>query len=49
VARAAIGSEGLAGPAIILEETATTYLDAGYTARLLAEGALAITDDSTEA
>jgi N-methylhydantoinase A len=36
--------ERLAGPAIIVEETATTYLDAGYTAEVHPSGCLVITD-----
>ncbi|MBM3676542.1 MAG: hydantoinase/oxoprolinase family protein [Actinobacteria bacterium] len=31
--RAAVDEEGVEGPAILLEETATTYVDAGYRAR----------------
>jgi N-methylhydantoinase A len=34
----------LTGPAIVLEETATTYLDAGYTARVDPSGCLVIAD-----
>jgi N-methylhydantoinase A len=44
VDRASIGAEGLAGPAIVLEETATTYLDADFHARPGAGHVLAITD-----
>ena len=42
--RAAIDASGLAGPAIVLEETATTYLDAEFTARLGVQGVIEITD-----
>ena len=35
----------VAGPAILLEETATTYLDAEFTARPGEQGVLEITDD----
>lgn len=47
VDRAALapGSE-LAGPAIVLEETATTYLDAGFTARVHETGSLLIRSDA---
>jgi len=34
--------EMLAGPAIVVEATATTYLDAGYAARVDASGCLLI-------
>lgn len=44
VDRAAIGPEGLDGPAIVLEETATTYLDAQFHAARGAGGVLKITD-----
>jgi N-methylhydantoinase A len=44
VDRAAIGEAGLEGPAIVLEETATTYLDAGFTARPGRGGVLHIYD-----
>jgi N-methylhydantoinase A len=44
VDRASIASEGLAGPAIVLEETATTYLDADFHARPGAGGTLDISD-----
>ena len=45
VERSALTSgELLAGPAILLEETATTYLDAGYTARVDSSGCLVIVD-----
>jgi N-methylhydantoinase A len=36
--------ERLDGPAIVVEETATTYLDAGYTAEIHPSGCLVITD-----
>ena len=36
--------ERLDGPAIVLEETATTYLDAGYVAEVHVSGCLVITD-----
>jgi N-methylhydantoinase A len=42
--RSEIGTDPVAGPAIVLEETATTYLDAGFTARLGGEGVVEITD-----
>jgi N-methylhydantoinase A len=42
--RSEIGADPVAGPAIVLEETATTYLDAGFTARLGNEGVVEITD-----
>ena len=43
VERAALAAgDELAGPAIVLEETATTYLDAGYTARVDPSGCLVI-------
>jgi len=42
--RAAIDDEGLDGPAIVLEETATTYLDAGFHAARGAGDVLTITD-----
>jgi N-methylhydantoinase A len=48
VRRSEIGQAGLPGPAIILEETATTYLDVGYSARPRAAGALHVTDDAAE-
>lgn len=48
IERAAIGERGITGPAILLEETATTYLDAGYSARRGRAGALLITDDDRE-
>jgi N-methylhydantoinase A len=34
----------LDGPAIVVEETATTYLDAGWAAEVDASGCLVITD-----
>jgi N-methylhydantoinase A len=43
VERSALAAgEQLAGPAIVLEETATTYLDAGYEARVDPSGCLVI-------
>jgi N-methylhydantoinase A len=42
--RAAIGTDGLPGPAIVLEETATTYLDAEFQGRLGSGGILEIHD-----
>jgi N-methylhydantoinase A len=36
--------ERLDGPAVVVEETATTYLDAGYTAEIHPSGSLVITD-----
>jgi N-methylhydantoinase A len=33
------------GPAIVIEDTATTYLDAGFTARLHESGSLFLTDE----
>jgi N-methylhydantoinase A len=42
--RVAVTAEGLEGPAIVLEPTATTYLDAGFTARLGPGGVLLITN-----
>ena len=42
VDRTAIGADGLAGPAIVLEETATTYLDAEFHGRLGRGGILEI-------
>jgi N-methylhydantoinase A len=42
--RSAINETGISGPAIVLEETATTYLDADFDARLGAGGALHLTD-----
>lgn len=44
VSRSAIDETGISGPAIVLEETATTYLDADFVARLGAGGVLHITD-----
>jgi N-methylhydantoinase A len=44
VDRAAIGADGVAGPAILLEETATTYLDADFIARPGDLGVIEITD-----
>jgi N-methylhydantoinase A len=44
VDRDAIGPEGLAGPAIVLEETATTYLDADFHAVPGDGGVLRISD-----
>ena len=44
VDRASIGVDGLAGPAIVLEETATTYLDAEFHGRLGAGGILEMRD-----
>jgi N-methylhydantoinase A len=44
VDRASIGPDGLDGPAIVLEETATTYLDAEFHGRPRAGGILAISD-----
>ena len=44
VDRAAIGTDGLPGPAIVLEETATTYLDAEFQGRLGSGGILEIHD-----
>jgi N-methylhydantoinase A len=45
VERVALGSEPCEGPALVVEETATTYLDAGSTARVVAGGALEISTD----
>ena len=42
--RASIGTEPVKGPAIILEETATTYLDAEFEAHTHASGSLFIND-----
>ncbi|MBS1676436.1 MAG: hydantoinase/oxoprolinase family protein [Actinobacteria bacterium] len=42
VDRAALGAEDCQGPALVVEQTATTYLDAGSTARVVAGGALEI-------
>ncbi|MGH3004398.1 MAG: hydantoinase/oxoprolinase family protein [Gaiellaceae bacterium] len=44
IERPAIDETGIAGPAIVLEETATTFLDADFDARLGAGGVLQITD-----
>jgi N-methylhydantoinase A len=44
VDRASIDESGVSGPAIVLEDTATTYLDADFDARLGAGGILHITD-----
>jgi N-methylhydantoinase A len=44
VDRAAIGPDGLDGPAIVLEETATTYLDADFHAHPGTGGILVLTD-----
>jgi N-methylhydantoinase A len=44
VDRASIDESGISGPAIVLEDTATTYLDADFDARLGAGGVLHITD-----
>jgi N-methylhydantoinase A len=49
VDRTAIGESGLAGPAIVLEPTATTYLDAGFEARPGRGGVLHVHDaDATD-
>jgi N-methylhydantoinase A len=46
VERASIGvGEAIAGPAIVLESTATTYLDAGFSARHDETGSLFLTDE----
>lgn len=42
--RSEVDESGVSGPAIVLEETATTFLDADFAARLGAGGALQITD-----
>jgi N-methylhydantoinase A len=42
IQRAELPRDGLAGPAIILEETATTYLDQGFRLKTHATGALVI-------
>jgi N-methylhydantoinase A len=42
--RETIGTQPVQGPAIILEETATTYLDAEFEARVHESGSLFITD-----
>jgi N-methylhydantoinase A len=45
VDRAALtAGELLPGPAIVVEETATTYVDDGYTARVHQSGCLLISD-----
>jgi N-methylhydantoinase A len=44
VDRAAIGVDGLAGPAVVLEETATTYLDAEFHGRLGSGGIIEMRD-----
>jgi N-methylhydantoinase A len=45
VERSSLGAgETVAGPAIVVEETATTYLDAGYSARIDPSGCLVIDD-----
>jgi N-methylhydantoinase A len=44
VARSAVDEAGISGPAILIEETATTYLDADFDARLGAGGVLHISD-----
>ena len=44
VQRSSIGETPLPGPAIILEETATTYMDAEFEARLHPSGSIFITD-----
>ena len=44
VERGAIDENGIAGPAIVLEETATTYLDADFHARRGPGGVLHMTD-----
>src|SRR5262249_50584653 len=41
------GGEPISGPAIVLEETATTYLDAGFSARQDDSGSLFLTDDES--
>jgi len=45
VDRASIDEGGIVGPAIVLEETATTYLDAGYRGRAGAGGVLHLIDE----
>jgi N-methylhydantoinase A len=45
VDRAAVDEAGIDGPAILLEETAITYLDAGFTARRGDQGVIMITDN----
>jgi N-methylhydantoinase A len=44
VPREDIGADGIAGPAIVIEETATTYLDADFAARADDAGVLHVTD-----
>ena len=44
VARSSIDEAGISGPAIVLEPTATTYLDAEFTARSGPGGVLHLTD-----
>jgi N-methylhydantoinase A len=44
VQRANLGSETVSGPAIVLEETATTYLDAEFEAHVHESGSLFIND-----
>jgi N-methylhydantoinase A len=44
VHREAIDESGIPGPAIVLEETATTFLDADFDARLGTGGVLHLTD-----
>src|SRR5579875_2758904 len=49
VERAALGQESrLEGPAIVLEPTATTYVDAGHALRVHPQGALVISRTPTE-
>jgi N-methylhydantoinase A len=45
VDRSEIGEDGIDGPAIVLEETATTYLDADFAAARGREGVLRMTDN----
>jgi N-methylhydantoinase A len=47
VERSALKDGELAGPAIVLEDTATTYLDAGFTARLHESGSMFMTDEES--
>ncbi|MES0076685.1 hydantoinase/oxoprolinase family protein [Mesorhizobium sp. M0058] len=35
----------ISGPSIVLEQTATTYLDAGFSLRVLEDGSMLLTDD----
>ena len=44
VERSSVGAAALPGPAILLEETATTYLDAEFEARAHESGSLFIND-----